>query len=120
MEKTISVNLSYYLIDGDKQNIYTYYGALYLQKIQEFLNSLPKIIKEKTFPILELYRLEGKITSNLERYFDKKESDRRYYQILEYKVKKDNVENEAFLTTKEDCNTIAYDIFLRWEEMVLV
>lgn len=109
MAKTIR----YFIADAEKEILYTYEGLVCQEKLNEFLNSLPKSIKEETFPILSISRINGEIKCNLERYF---KSENKYYHILEYRVNEDNVDNKEFLTSEANCSTNAYDIYIKWEE----
>lgn len=110
-------SIRYFIVDEEKKILQVFDGELNENKLHEFVGTLPNISKDGTFPILQLSRINGEITCNLDRY-DKSESIKnKHYRILEYQVKKEDLDCTEFLDTKEDCCTNAYNIYVKWEEL---
>lgn len=110
-------SVRYFVTDEEKKILHVYHGVICQKKLFSFLNSLPKSVKEKRFPILKISRENGEVTCNLEKYFKSDHIKNKCYRILEYQVKEEDVDNKVFLNTDHDCETNAYDIYLKWEEM---
>ena len=106
-------NIKYYLADCEKKILFTYRSLANTQKLKAFLNSLPRVRKENTFPILEIERNNGVIICNFEKYYNK---NKKLFHVLEYKVDEEDVDNKGFFYEELDCHTTAYNVYIKWEE----
>ncbi len=115
-EIEMEYSIRYFVTDDENKVLKTFHGSVDEKKLGAFLQSLPKIIKDGTFAILNISRYNAEITCNLERYYKSESIKNKNYRILEYKVREEDIDDKAFLNVENNCSTNAYNIYVKWEE----